>query len=402
MSAPGDFPTFPGMPRTSYVATLGSVAPLFLSLSLGCGSVAEPPAAGSANQQAQPIINGEDSKDKQFPTVVGLLLDAYGVDPMSPNPLMPKCTRASGVCTGTLIREDVILTASHCVVNLLKQLPDPSCQKDPDPPQFTFEVDLIGAARGKRVAGSIKAVAHPMFGPTTCTNPPSVDRWNDIALVFLKRSVKGVPLQKIASPAEAPSLLKEGNKVRIVGYGKSKLDDNMSAGTQRFGTATLVKVGPHEIQGGQLGEQQACQGDSGGPVFANPDGRPEDMVQIGVASRLRTTACPSIWTLFNPPKCENGVFYTRIDPYYDWIKESLAKEPVAPAEEEDMRKPEPVDMARPEAPDLAMMMPGEEPLPPEEKGCQCSLGAASGSAPVGPMALLAGLLLARLGRRRRR
>ena len=393
------------MPRIPYVATLGSFAPLFLSLSLGCGTPSEPAVAGSASQQAQqPIINGDDSKDKQFPTVAGLLLDAYGVDPMSPNPLMPKCMRASGVCTGTLIREDVILTASHCVVNLLKQLPDPTCQKDPDPPQFTLEVDLIGAARGKRVAGSIKAVAHPMFGPTMCTNPPSVDRWNDIALVFLKRSVKGVPLQKIASPAEAPSLLKEGNKVRIVGYGKSKLDDNMSAGTQRWGTATLVKVGPYEIQGGQVGEQQACQGDSGGPVLANPDGRPEDMVQIGVASRLRTTSCPSIWTLFNPPKCENGVFYTRIDPYYDWIKEQLAKETPAPAEEEDMLKPEPVDMARPETPtptpDLAMT--GEEPLPPEEKGCQCNVGSGSASVPAAPLALLAGLLFARLGRRRRR
>lgn len=377
-----------------HTAGLGIAA---LALSLGCGTVPEPTVEGSS----QPIINGADSMDKQFPTVTGLLLDAYGVDQMNPNPLMPKCVRGLGACTGTLIREDVILTASHCVVNLLKQFKDPSCQKDPDPPKYSFEVDLIGAARGMRVTATAKAVAHPMFAPTTtCMGAPTVDRWNDVALVFLKDPIKGVPLQKIAKPGESDTLLKEGSKVRIVGYGKSKVDDDMSAGTQRWGTATLVKVGQYEIQAGQMGEQQACQGDSGGPVFANPDGPPEDMVQIGVASRLRTAKCPSILDIFNPPKCENGVFYTRVDAFYDWIQQTIEKERPATGSE-DMRKPDAPDMAQPpvDSPDLAS---GEDPNqpPPEDKGCKCSVGG-RGSAPVTPLLLFGAVLLGRLRRRRR-
>lgn len=365
---------------------------LGLALLGGCGPIEEP-AAPAAAQRDQPIIGGADSTQGQFPTVVGLLLDALTID--SSVPLMPKCVHATGACTGTLIREDVILTASHCVSNLLKDLKAPGCDSTLAPPQYSFEVDLIGAARGMRVVATAKAFAHPMFAPSMCTEPPSVSKWNDIALVFLKDPVKGVPLQKLARPADAAALLKEGSKVRIVGYGKSKIDDDKTAGVQRVGTATLVKVGDSEIQAGQMGEQQACQGDSGGPVFANPDGPPDQLVQIGVASRLRTAKCPGLLDIFNPPKCENGVFYTRLDPYYEWIQQTIEKERPTPMETRDMRGTDAPDLGG-EAPDLA---PGEEP-PPEDKGCKCSVGRGAAGSPSTP-GLLAGLAFGALLVRRR-
>jgi len=369
-----------------------------LLLSLGCGT----PQELDSDETGHPIISGQDSTDKQFPTVVGLLLDAYGLDQM--NPLAGKCIRGAGVCSATLIRPDVILTAAHCVTNLLKSLTDPSCQKDPEPPKYTFEVDLIGAAKAMRVTATAKAVAHPMFAPNTmCTNPPTVNRWNDIALVFLKDPIKGAPIQKIASPAEAATLLKEGNKVRIVGYGKSKIDDDKTAGMQRFGTATLVKVGDYELQAGQMGEQQACQGDSGGPVLANPDGKTDEMVQIGVASRLRTQRCPSILDILNPPKCENGVFYTRVDAFYDWIQQTIDKErSKPPVDIDDMQPPAPSqtpDLGSGEAPDLASPA-GTPPSDGKGSGCKCDMGGHA-AAPSAPLLMLAGALLARLRRRRR-
>lgn len=377
--------------RTAYGLTATLV------LALGCGTPEE------AAPLSQPIINGTNSIAGQFPTVLGLLLDAYGVDPKSPNKLNPQCIRGLGACTGTLIREDVILTASHCVVNLLKSLPDPTCQKDPEPPKYSFEVDLIAAAKAMRVTATVKAVAHPMFNPNgTCMGAPTVAQWNDVALVFLRDPIKGVPLQKLARPSDAATLLKEGSKVAVVGYGKSKIDDDTSAGTQRFGTATLVKVGANEIQAGQLGEQQACQGDSGGPVFANPGGTPDQLVQIGVASRLRTPKCPSILDLFNPPKCENGVFYTRVDAYYDWIEQTIDKERPTPTTP---------DMSGPGSPDLATG--GDTPdlgggtPPPEDKGggCKCDVGrgattSTSNTTPLLTGGLLGGLLLLRRLRRR--
>lgn len=364
---------------------------VLFALTLGCGTAADP-----VEPARRPIIGGADSTQGQFPTVVGLLLDAYTIDPKSPNPLMPGCVRATGACTGTLIREDVILTASHCVTNLLKELMDPSCQKDPEPPRYTFEVDLLGAARGMRVTATAKAVAHPMFAPSMCTEPPAVSQWNDVALVFLKHPIQGVPLQKLARPADAPALLREGSKVRIVGYGKSKVDDDKTAGVQRFGAATLVKVGDTELQAGQMAEQQACQGDSGGPVFANPDGAPDELVQIGVASRLRTLHCPSIWDLLSPPRCENGVFYTRVDAYYDWIQKTITEHPMPAAE--DLRAPEP-------APDLlgaAADLMGGDGMTPDGGGCRCDVSRGGHGTPAAAPLLLFGMLFGRLLRRRLR
>src|SRR5207244_2878089 len=104
------------------------------------------------------------SAASQFPTVVGLLVDAYTIDPKSPNPLKPQCIEAAGACTGTVIRSNVILTAAHCVTNLLKgAIMDPTCQHDPKPPKYTFETDLIAAAKAMRVIDTAKIVVHPKF-----------------------------------------------------------------------------------------------------------------------------------------------------------------------------------------------------------------------------------------------
>jgi MYXO-CTERM domain-containing protein len=379
------------------------VAALAVAATLSCGA---PPAEEGHEPETQPgaqpgvktapIINGADAMPGQFPTVVGLLLDAYAPDlEMISNPL--KCKRGAGICTGTLIRSDVILTAAHCVTNLLKGQMGIDCPNDPEPPKYTQEVNLIAAAQGGKMIQTKKIVVHPKFAPVMCVNPPSVSNWNDIALVFLEKPMSGAVLQKLPTPAEAGQLLKEGGTVGMVGYGKSKTDDDKSAGTQRFGTAVLRKVGTNEIQIAQMGEtQQACQGDSGGPVFANFDKPVAERYQIGVASRLRTQRCPGLLDILNPPKCENGVFYTRVDAYLDWIQKTIETERPNPPEE-DMAKPEVADMASAGEADMA----DGEPEMMNKKGCSCDMGQKDRSgagAGAGVALLLAGLV----ARRRRR
>lgn len=344
------------------------------------GSCGAPEAPADPARVTQPIINGTNSTDGQFPTVVGLLVDAYAIDQQGGVPF--KCKRGSGACTGTMIREDVILTAAHCVTNLLKNQQGVDCPNDVDPPKYTFKVDLIAEARAGQVVATRKVVTHPMFAPQGCVEPPGPQQWNDIALVFLKDPVKGAKLQRLPTPQDAATLVREGVKTRIVGYGKSITDQDTTAGQQRNGTATLVKAGATEIQVGQANEQQACQGDSGGPVFSNPDGTWDQQVQLGVVSRLRTLRCPSLADLLNPPKCENGALYTRIDPYLDWINKTIADE-----------SPQPT-------PDMAGGADMSDGPGTPKGGCSCQVDGAGAAGGATPGLVLAAL--AWLGARRRR
>ncbi|MCS6914553.1 MAG: trypsin-like serine protease [Myxococcales bacterium] len=383
-----------------------------LALSLGTATLALTLAACGPlpdplpERSQRPIIGGRESRPGQFPTVAGLLLEAFTPD-LEDISIPLKCVRGTGLCTATLIRQDVLLTAAHCVTNLFKNVPDIDCPGDPSPPKYTFEPNLVAAVRGGRVVPTEKVVIHPMFAPTPCTDPPDVSRWNDIALVFLSRSLQGVPLQRIARPAEARELLREGTRVGLVGYGKSKVDDNMSDGLQRYGTATLQRVGSHELQVSRQGEQQACQGDSGGPVLANPDAPAAEQVQIGVASRLRTLRCPSLLDLFNPPRCENGVFYTRVDAYADWIQATINKERPTPAPpmEEDPDSEEPDDPTFPDDTEdpTDSASDRQRPNTTGQGGCQsCNASHSPSPSPVALSLLLLGLVsLRRLSARRR-
>ena len=49
-----------------------------LVLLASCGGPAEAPGAADPARTTQPIINGTNSTDGQFPTVVGLLVDRGG------------------------------------------------------------------------------------------------------------------------------------------------------------------------------------------------------------------------------------------------------------------------------------------------------------------------------------
>jgi MYXO-CTERM domain-containing protein len=226
------------------------------------------------------VIGGEPTPDGQYPATGALLV---GGQPS---------------CSGTLIAPDVVITAAHCVDNLLTGGQIPS---------FTLARDANTATAGEIVAGE-SAIGHPQFD--LMSNPGTgVGQWFDIGLVVLAEDITTVDYEIMPDPTEATAGMAEGMDVELVGYGLTSVD-SFEVGVKHHGLADLVEVGSHELFIAEPGQQQNCNGDSGGPAYVDIDGNRRI---VGVVSRAPD----------QNPTCDHGGIDTRIDPYLEWIHQQV-------------------------------------------------------------------------------
>jgi len=203
------------------------------------------------------------------------------------------------VCTGTIIAENIILTAAHCVEH--------DEAKD-------MRVVFGSKIRDPKNTVSAEAVSiHKDYIHDT-----NID--NDIALIKI---VGKIPSSYKVLDVERSSqlLLEKGTLIKVAGFGKNKngFFGGGGAGILRKGQVTLDEYSAEEklLVLDQTNENGICNGDSGGGAFVELDG---ELIQLGVNSFV-----PSKKSGFSKGDCKKKSYLTNIAYYLDWIQLRIAE-----------------------------------------------------------------------------
>lgn len=202
----------------------------------------------------------------------------------------------SSTCGGTLIDNNSVLTAAHCV-----------------PAPTTTAVDLVvGRTVLSKPQGQIRWATKGFLHPRYDGNRNSS---YDVAVLKLNKAVSGIKPIKLAT-AKQDNLEKPGTKLTVAGWGNTRFG---GTSTDRMREVSLPVVSDAKAQkawssypnnparwryfpalmvaAGKDGTGSSCQGDSGGPLFA-----PGSRTQVGIVSyghNCNTTRYPAVFTEVN-------------------------------------------------------------------------------------------------------
>jgi hypothetical protein len=197
------------------------------------------------------------------------------------------------ICTGSILADDIVVTAAHCVV------------ADPANIRIVFAT-TIDNLQQSAVAPIDAYVANPKWKGDASKG---IDQ-GDIALIHLTQ-----PLPAGYHPATLLSqsdTLSPGEDTILAGYGITDAGTQNGAGTLRQTTVQVAgDLGNTEEILDQSHGTGACHGDSGGPAFVQADSG--DLLLWGLTNRSYPDNAPD--------DCGHQVVYTRIDTYSTWISQ---------------------------------------------------------------------------------
>lgn len=160
------------------------------------------------------------------------------------------------ICSGTLIAEDVFLTAAHCLLD------------EPSDLYVSFDPFVGAPDVGPGVTlhhGT--AYAHPAFRDETAAGDT-----HDVAVVVLDEPIEGAPLAVLAPRRTLGKVDPDAVRLKLVGYGREgrhgKKGSFYGGGSRRRAIGAWDTLQPYKLitdQRGDLGG--TCRGDSGGPVL---------------------------------------------------------------------------------------------------------------------------------------
>ena len=218
-----------------------------------------------------------------------------------------------GICTGSLIAANVVLTAAHCVD---VQFPDKTI--------IFFDLSLseiskqVQAGNNSNIRLSTRVARHELYGSNKQdTNKSS----NDIGLILFEGTApEGFKLATVANSTLARAL-RTGAEVTLSGYGLNKFKKNpvtgrpvISEGSGILRMVSKIKIlsvmpSLEEITLDQSKGKGACHGDSGGPAYLF-DKKLKKNILIGLTSR-------------GTGDCNQIAVYTSVIGYEKWIIENL-------------------------------------------------------------------------------
>ena len=205
-----------------------------------------------------------------------------------------------GICGGTLISQDYVITAAHCVGT--KNAADITLIAGMHNRASTTETAI-------RQVRSVQAIyVHPQYD--TVTNI------NDIALLRVSTLFT---FNKYVQPACLPgSEPKANDQVVIAGWGAQAFAGKVNDILKQTYTKVVDKCdywwlavdsSKQMCVANSVDGSSACQGDSGGPILAQTNGQ---YVVSGIASYVRDCITKGSTTSPN--------VYTRVAAYKGWIK----------------------------------------------------------------------------------
>ncbi len=259
-----------------------------LVLVASCGAPSAPAPQEHTSYTRQGIMGGTD--DTGDPNVVGIAIIAGW---------------SGGLCSGSLIAPNLILTARHCVSSVPTQIDCSTATFGSTYSANSFEVTTIWNAPATFMySGSLPGTSYKVDQVTVPSNNKVCG--NDVALIRLKGA--GIPASE-AQPIvpRVDKVVDTGEAYRAVGFGATN-DTGSGAGQRRQlgGLAVSCSVMcPAFYMAPQTeweGDHGICEGDSGGPALDA-----QNRV-IGVVSRGGTNCTSPI--------------YGSVYGWADWIKQN--------------------------------------------------------------------------------
>lgn len=191
---------------------------------------------------------------------------------------------SGGFCSGTLVAPNAVLTAGHCVEDLVSAFYTGTgrAQTSVGDPASTMEQHVV-----------VDRIAHPSYRATEqCPNPSY-----DVALLRLAQPITTLSPVPLATRAPAAAV-----DCRAVGYGRHDTTTHTTVEQRRVATETVAGAGKTWVEA-HWKSGLVDHGDSGGPLLC-------DGAIVGV------TSCGSVEA--------DEAFYGRVDNVAAWVRATIA------------------------------------------------------------------------------
>jgi len=262
---------------------------MFVTLGLLVASEAEHGQCGKSGHEGHHnfIVGGHDAQLNQYPWQVKLWL------------------KGRGVCGGSIISENKILTAAHCTS------------------WFRLSQIIVTVGGHNLNKTEVHQKSYLVCGKEEHPDYHDRDLDNDIAILTLCGKLtfsEGVRPVCLPDPTEDYANI----PVEVTGWGDTRKGPNGSSQLATILQAVTLKTQSHEECKQKYKEyfketmicaaaegKDSCNGDSGGPMVVKEEDDKYHL--IGIVS-------------FGPKKCANPKYpgvYTRVTSYLDWIQTNL-------------------------------------------------------------------------------